>query len=273
MGAKQKEKTRNSLTLQIMSDFWDDEDVPANNNNQNDESSTDDDWDVDSEEERQKKAEKLRKEEEEKQKKKSAQQKIKEREAAEKARREARIAEANRIKTEAEKQALQEQTAEDILSAQIGDIDFAEDEAFERDQLMAEQEKKSGGLPSNIKPEDAIILTTKSADLKTKKDIENYVDQLVKQIFTFEKNKHFNHLCEQVSRRIALKQDCENYESVRAMANMVSTVANQKNSEWKERNKKKKKNSKGVQLGRARANDLDGLGDFDAAGFDDDDFM
>merc|ERR1712157_717776 len=138
MGAKTNKKTRNSLTLQIMSDFWDDEDVPANNNNQNDESSTDDDWDVDSEEERQKKAEKLRKEEEEKQKKKSAQQKIKEREAA-------------------EKPALQEQTAEDILSAQIGDIDFAEDEAFERDQLMAEQEKKSGGLPSNIKPEDAII--------------------------------------------------------------------------------------------------------------------
>merc|ERR1712048_459552 len=221
-----KTKTRNSLTLPIMSDFWDEEDVPANNNNRNDESSTDDDWDVDSEEERQKKAEKLRKEEEEK--KKSAQQKIKEREAAEKARREARIAEANRIKTEAEKQALQEQTAEDILSAQIGDIDFAEDEAFERDQLMAEQEKKSGGLPSNIKPEDAIILTTKSADLKTKKDIENYADQLVKQIFTFEKNKHFNHLCEQISQGIALKQDC----------------------------KKKKKNSKGVQLGRARANDL-----------------
>lgn len=247
-----------------MSDCWDDDD-DFKPQKQEEDSSTDDDWDVDSEEEREKKAEKLRKEEEEKQKKKSAQQKIKQREAAEKAKREARIEEANRIKSEAEKQAIQEQTAEDILANQIGDIDFAEEEAFEREMLMKEQEAKN----EPTKVENPTIITMKPT---TKKDIDNYADLIVDQVFTHSKHKHFNHLCEQIAKRIALKQDVENYESVRAMGSMVSAVANQKNSEWKEKNRKKKK-GKGVQLGRAKASDLDGLGDFDGADFDDDDFM
>lgn len=246
-----------------MSDCWDDDDFRPQK--QEDDSSTDDDWDIDSDEKEAKRVAKLEKLKEEQQKKKTAQQKIKEREAAEKAKRDARIAEANRIKSEAEKQAAQEQTAEDILAGQIGDIDFAEEEAFEREMLMKEQEQKN----AVEKVENPTILNLKPT---TKKEIENYADLIVDQVFTHSKNKHFNHLCEQISRRIALKQDVENYESVRAMANMCSAVANQKNSQWKEQNKKKKKASKGVQLGRAKAQDLDGLGEFDGD-FDDDDFM
>lgn len=227
--------------------------------------SLDDDWDIDSDEEREKKAQKEKEEQQRKDEAKSIKQKIKEKEEAERLKREARIAELNRQKTEAEKAKEQEDAQ---LSIAMKDMGLDVPEAMPEDTFLAGD--TSTTVPSSISNKDDPNIINFMP--KTKDDMTKYADMLAEHCWQkYSHKKDFNFLLEQIVRQLLERHDVEEWEVVKKLGNSVSAIGNEKQKEWKKKNKTggRKNNTKPKLGGYAKSSGFD-----DAAPVEDfDDFM
>lgn len=244
-------------------DCWD---VPDENNAKEDSEEVLSDWDIDSDELDRRKAEEEKKLAEAKAKQKTIKQKIKEKEEEEQRKRAARIAEANRVKSEGEKQRLREKQDEDIINDELGadlddllDFDDDTDQIQNRiDESSAKKTQPSGDSSiSNFKP-------------KTKNDMDKLSDMFVNLIYSHSKNTQFNYLLEQTCKKMGERQDFKNFESVKLMGRDMQRIGNDKHNEFKKSTTKKKgnKKSKGISIAKG-GGDLENMDDYN----DDDDFM
>lgn len=233
----------------------DDEPWDANPNaNDVDDDDLDDDWDIDSEEER----EKARKAEEEKQKLKSLKQKMKERDEAERRAKEARMKEMNRIKTAEEIEKEQEEAHLAIAADMLG---MGDD-----DDICSG--KQSTKLSSANDPDEINLLNMKP---KTKKDFQQLSDMMTKRVFEFESSPEFKYFLDTMFRSIANKIDEDNYQTVMDLGKAVNSIGNNKQQEWKRKNKKTKNKTNKPTLGKSQTQAQDS---WDTHHYDDyDDFM
>lgn len=228
---------------------------PVDNNE--DEDDLDDDWDIDSEEEALKKEEKRKAEEAEKEKLKSLKQKMKERDEAERRKKEERLKEMNRVKTaeEIEKEQIDAQLAIGADMLGLGD----------EDDICSGVQSSKVSQAGPINDDEINLLNFRP---KTKKDFTTMSDMITKKIFEYENSPEFKSFLDQTFRSIANRFDEDRYQVVMDLGKAVSSIGNNKQQDWKKKNKKTKKGTNKPSLGKSQtgaAQDTwnDDYGDYD----------
>jgi len=238
-------------------DVWD---APSTDSEDDD---LDDDWDVDPEEKAAAKAEAERLEKEKIQKMKELQARQKAEQEAKKAAKAALLAERNRVLTEAEKEEAQINAQMDLMGDMMGQTDISSSKSTTAPVLVESENDK-------LKRDEKNIYNFKP---KTFKEFKQYGNMIADQMYQFKDHKFFNQFVEHTVHKIVEKQNFENYMSVRHIANSMSALSNEKQTQWNNKHKKKKTKNKGISLNTTKSAatfDLDG-GDYDYG--DEDDFM
>jgi len=228
-----------------------------------DDDDLDDDWDIDEDEKAAAKAEAERIEKERKQKIKELQARQKAEQEAKKAAKAAQLAEQNRILTEAEKEERQINAQMDLMGDMMGQTKITE-ETKDTTSVIVESEN------DKLKRNEKNIYNFKP---KTFKEFKQYSEMIATQMYEFKDHKYFNQFVEHTVHNIVQKQDFENYLSVRHIANSMSALSNEKQTQWNNKHKKKRPKNKGVSLNTTKSAigyDFDGGDDYYN---DDDDFM
>lgn len=266
----------------------------ANKNNSDDDSdSTMSDWDMSDSEIEAKKQEKerIKKEAEEaerlrKEREKTTRQKREEKIAKDKAAREARIAELNKMKSAAELAEEEEERhdaeAEDFFSepkkSVVNGEQNLDDLKQKQMQEMASQLQSLNVNTNHSHPVQPAIPTKPSlfnfqpkvSGKMTRTEAITLAGHFTEKLFEYKKDPNFIVVVDQMFRSICEKHEDEDWEKVRNLGKSVSAIGNQMQTSHKKKTTKKKKGGTKPKQAISRADDfnddayeqVDDLGDF-----------